>query len=76
MSKTIRTIGNISVTVVSPDSSNTVISKSDAEMDIRAKAAVKSAIGRAKACKKPIAKYDRKRKRAYIETANGEKKYV
>ena len=45
-------------------------------MDARAKEAVKSAINRAKTCKKPIARYDRVNRKAYIETANGEKIYV
>lgn len=76
MSKTIKLNDHRSVTVVSADSSNTVISKNDAEMDIRAKAAVKSAIKKAKICQKPVAKYDRETKKAYIETADGEKKYV
>ena len=45
----------------------------DAEMDKRAKAAVRSAINRAEICQKPVAKYDRKIGKAYIETANREK---
>ncbi|MGN0641337.1 MAG: hypothetical protein ACI4JT_10355 [Oscillospiraceae bacterium] len=76
MSKTIKLGDNRSVTVVSADGSDTVISKNDAEMDTRARAAVKSAIKKAEICKKPIAKYDRQAKKAYIETADGEKKYV
>ncbi len=76
MSKTIKVNGNRSVTVVSANNSGSVISKNDAEMDVRAREAVKSAINRAKTCKKPIAKYDKLSKRAYIETADGEKIYV
>ena len=76
MSRTIKLNGNRSVTVVSAESSETAITPNDAEMDIRAKEAVKSAINRAKTCKKPIARYDRESRRAYIETANGEKIYV
>lgn len=76
MSRTIKLNGNRSVTVVSAESSKAAITPNDAEMDIRAKEAVKSAINRAKTCKKPIARYDRKTRRAYIETANGEKIYV
>lgn len=45
-------------------------------MDIRASEAVKVAIRKAKICKKPIAKYDVVKKKAYIEYANGEIKYV
>lgn len=76
MSKMIRLDNNRSVTVVTADGSNVCISKNDAEMDVRAKEAVKSAINRAKACKKPIARYDRTNGKAYIETADGEKIYV
>lgn len=76
MSRTIKLDGNRSITVVSADNSKTAISENDAEMDTRAKEAVRSAINRAKTCKKPIAKYDRKTKKAYIETADGVKTYV
>lgn len=76
MSKTIKLIDNRSVTIVSAESSETAITPSDAEMDARAKEAVKSAINRAKNCKKPIARYDRVSRKAYIETADGEKIYV
>ena len=76
MSRTIKLNGNRSVTIVSAESSKTAITPNDAEMDIRAKEAVKSAINRAKTCKKPIARYDRVSRKAYIETANGEKIYV
>ena len=76
MSKTIKLSGNRTITIISSDSSEMAISKNDAEMDIRAKEAVKSAVSRAKTCRKPIAKYDRISQRAYIETADGEKIYV
>lgn len=38
--------------------------------------AVKAAINKAKICKKPIAGYDKEKKHAYVEYANGERKYV
>lgn len=38
--------------------------------------AVKAAINKAKICKKPIAGYDKEKKQAYVEYANGERKYV
>ncbi|MBQ2721161.1 MAG: hypothetical protein IJF23_06465 [Clostridia bacterium] len=76
MNRTIKLDGNRSITVVSADNSKTAISENDAEMDIRAKEAVRSAINRARTCKKPVAKYDRKTKKAYIETADGVKTYV
>ena len=49
---------------------------SDNEMDLRAVEAVKAAIEKAKICKKPIAGYDKEKKTAYIEFANGERKYA
>ena len=45
-------------------------------MDNRASAAVRSAIDKARVCKKPIAKYDPVTQKAYIEYSDGEKKYV
>ena len=76
MIRTIKLNGNRSVTVVSADSSHSVISNADAEMDASAKEAVKSAINRARTCKKPIARYDKVSRRAYIETSDGKKTYV
>ena len=49
---------------------------SDNEMDKRAVEAVKAAINKAKICKKPIAGYDKEKKLAYVEYANGERKYA
>ena len=74
MSKTVKLNDNRSVTVVS--SSSTTISQNEAEMDKRAKEAVKSAIHKAKTCRKPIARYDRVRQKAYIETEDGRRVYV
>lgn len=45
-------------------------------MDARARQAVKVAIEKAKFCKKPVARYDIETKRAYIEYADGTRKYV
>lgn len=52
------------------------LTESDIEMDTRAVEAVKAAIEKARICKKPIAGYDDVRKAAYIEYANGERKYA
>ena len=46
------------------------------ESDERAVEAVKAAINKAKICKKPIAGYDNEKKQAYVEYANGKRKYV
>lgn len=52
------------------------LSQEDKDMDIRAKEAVKAALEKAKVCKKPIARYDIATKRAYIEDAEGNRRYV
>lgn len=52
------------------------MTESDNEMDERAVEAVKAAINKAKICKKPIAGYDNEKKQAYVEYANGERKYI
>jgi len=64
------------VKVVSPEEQSRVLSDSDMEMDARARQAVKVAIEKAEFCKKPVARYDIETKRAYVEYANGERKYV
>lgn len=79
MSGIVRKIGNMSVKVIAKgdmSSDSKVISVNDAEMDRRAAAAVQSAIDKAKVCSKPIAKYDIKTKRAFVEYADGSIKYV
>lgn len=70
-------IGNTqkTVTIVSRNSRKS-ISENDSEMGKRAAYAVKAAIKKAKVCKKPVAKYDVVQKKAYIEYANGTKKYL
>lgn len=76
MKKVITLKDNRSVTIVSADSISSAISNVEVEMDTRAREAVKSAIHKAKTCKKPIARYDRICKRAYIENEDGVKTYV
>lgn len=53
-----------------------MLTVSDNEMDKRAVEAVKAAINKAKICKKPIAGCDKEKKAAYVEYANGERKYA
>ena len=62
--------------VVSCGEEKNTLTESDKEMDERAVEAVKAAINRAKICKKPVAGYDKEKKAAYIEYANGERKYA
>lgn len=76
MTKVIKTNNNLTVNVVTGEDIDKSISLQDKEMDMRAKAAVEAAIKKAKICKKPVAKYDAVRKKAYLEEADGERKYV
>ena len=64
------------IKVVSREEEKSTLTESDNEMDERAVEAVKAAINKAKICKKPIASYDKEKKRAYVEYANGERKYA
>lgn len=65
-----------SIKVVASNEQKDFISSRDAEMDARATQAVKSAVAKAEFCKKPVARYDTAKKKAYVEYADGEKKYV
>lgn len=64
------------IKVVSREEEKNTLTVSDSEMDARAVEAVKAAINKAKVCKKPIAGYDKEKKVAYVEYANGERKYA
>ncbi len=73
---TVRTKGGKTIKVITEKEKNSVLTASDSEMDVRAVEAVKAAINRAKICKKPVAGYDKEKNAAYIEYANGERKYA
>lgn len=75
-SKVLKINQNFSVTVVEPENLIEYVSDDDAEMDKRMQYAVKTAISKSKICKKPVAKYDKKSRRAYIKFADGHKEYV
>lgn len=64
------------IKVISRQEEKEILSASDSEMDRRAVEVVKAAINKAKICKKPIAGYDKEKKAAYIECANGDRKYA
>lgn len=64
------------IKVISKEEEKSTLTVSDIEMDERAVEAVKAAINKANICKKPIAGYDKEKKRAYVEYANGERKYA
>ena len=74
--RTVSTKSGRIVKVVSREDAKSTLTESDSEMDKRAVEAVKAAINKAKICKKPIAGYDKEKKAAYIEYANGERKYL
>lgn len=71
---TVRTKSGKVIKVVSHGEEKNILTVSDAEMDERAVEAVRAAINKAKICKKPIAGYDKDKKIAYVEYANGGKK--
>lgn len=64
------------INVYSEAEHRNVISRQDVEMDERAAEAVHSAIKKANVCRKPVAKYDAEKKRAYLEYEGGLRKYV
>ena len=64
------------IKVVSQEEEKSTLTVSDNEMDKRAVEAVKAAINKAKNCKKTIAGNDKEKKLAYVEYANGERKYA
>ena len=72
----IRTGKTLEVKVIDLLEHKKYISDNDAEMDARAQKAVSVAVEKAKFCQKPIAKYDPATKKAYLEYADGNKKYV
>ena len=72
----VRTKSGKVIKVVSREEEKNILTSSEYEMDARAVGAVKAAINKAKICKKPIAGYDKKKKIAYVEYANGEKMYA
>lgn len=75
MSK-ILNINGMAVKVIDNNEKQAALSQEDKDMDIRAKEAVKAALEKAKVCRKPIARYDIETKRAYIEDADGNRRYV
>jgi len=63
------------IKVVEVSEHSKYISKNDEEMDTRAVEAVRAAVNKAKICQKPIARYDTRTKKVYVEYADG-KRYV
>ena len=75
MTKVLTKSGKV-IKVVSHEEEKEIVTESDNEMDARATEAVKAAINKAKICKKPVAGYDKENRAAYIEYANGDRKYA
>lgn len=63
------------IKVVSREEEKSTLTESDNEMDKRAVEAGKAAINKAKICK-TYSGYDNEKKQAYVEYANGKRKYV
>ena len=62
-------VGNHSIKI--SDSNELNVSSEDKAMDKRVTAAVRSAINKANVCNKPVAKYNIRTKKAYVEQTNG-----
>ena len=73
---TVVTKSGKTIKVIEESEKDIDLTESDEEMDTRAVEAVKAAIEKARVCKKPLAGYDNEKKAAYIEYANGERKYA
>lgn len=76
MDETVKKVGDFTIRIINSDNQIAELTPDDQEMDKRAKAAVKAAINKAKVCQKPIAKYDARKKKAYVILPNGDKEYV
>lgn len=74
--RTVSTKSGKIIKIISHGEEKAILTASDNEMDKRAVEAVKAAIYKAEICKKPIAGYDKKQKAAYLQYANGERKYA
>ena len=69
-------LNGMTIKVIDSQEKDSFLTQDDINMDIRATAAVRAALNKAKICGKPIARYDIVTHRAYIENADGSKIYV
>lgn len=60
-----------SIRIGARSSEDEYVTVRDIEMDKRAKQAVKAAVSKAEVCNKPVAKYDKVQKKAYLEYPDG-----
>ena len=80
---TVKRIGDMNVTVIPFENplirkaaEEQILSDHDKQMDIRAKAAVRSVLERAHVCGNAVAKYDKETKTAYLEYPDGTREDV
>ena len=64
-------INGMAIKVINAQEKDAFLTQDDKNMDIRATAAVRAALNKAKICGKPIARYDIVTHRVYIENADG-----
>lgn len=69
-------INGMTINVIEPHEKDKYLTQDDIDMDIKATAAVRVALNKAKICGKPIAHYDMLTHRAYIENADGTIKFI
>ncbi|PWJ11962.1 hypothetical protein [Ruminococcus flavefaciens] len=69
-------LNGMKIKVIDSQEKDSFLTQDDKDMDIRANAAVKAALNKAKICGKPIARYDTVTHRVYIENADGTIRFV
>lgn len=69
-------LNGMTIRVIDAQEKDAFLTQDDKDMDIRATAAVKAALNKAKICGKPIARYDIVAHRAYIENADETIRFV
>lgn len=69
-------LNGMEIKVIDAQEKDTYLTQDDIDMDTRAKAAVNAELNKAKICGKPIARYDKITKRAFIEYADGTIRFV
>lgn len=76
MAKRVLYKNGIKITIVQDEDPSVYLTDGDKEMDRRAKEAARAAIEKAKFLGNSVAYYDDEKKKAYLEYANGERKYA
>ena len=68
-------LNGMTIKVIDSQEKDAFLTQDDKDMDIRATAAVRAALNKAKICGKPIARYDIVTHRVFIEYVDGTIKY-